>query len=118
MIDCASYSSVLGLNTWVYDPGLDTCQLGTLTHVVLTDDEGIGITAGVPSDLPIARWLLCNELSSNRLQLFFLKQVPPGHPRIDYDPNNMIAAGTTLMSTCIMFPFLSSHGDGGTLVQQ
>ena len=55
LIDCAVYSSAIGLNTWVYEGDVKSCYLGTLTHVVLAESAGSGITAGVPSNLPIAR---------------------------------------------------------------
>ena len=38
----------------MYQSAQNTCQLGTLTHVILARDEETGITAGVPMDLPFA----------------------------------------------------------------
>ena len=65
LIDCAVYSSAIGLNTWVYEGDVKLCCLGTLTHVVLAESGGSGITAGVPSNLPIAR-----EIQSSLLTRF------------------------------------------------
>ena len=57
-IDCACHSSAKGLNTWVFQPDLDSCLLGNLTHVVLTGGQGAGITAGFSVTLPIASRLI------------------------------------------------------------
>ena len=54
VIDCSCFSSTNGLNTWVYMREQKTCQLGTLTHTLLAQDETTGINAGVPIDLPMA----------------------------------------------------------------